>query len=256
MNRHPLSRTLRRALRSWCCVALLLLFAPPAQAVPGPFVEPQKIWQAGGNPDYPLQGLQPPPGDGGGRHPAFADLDADGDLDLIMGHDDGSARYFENTGGPARPVYVERSGADNPCDRVYVGYYSAPALADLDADSDLDLAVRTGDGTLRYFENTGDPARPVYVGRNGADNPWDGVDVGSYSAPALADLDADGDLDLVIGADDDTLRYFENTGGPVRPVYVERSGADNPWDGADVGDKSAPALADLDADGDLDLAVG
>ena len=66
-------------------------------------------------------------------------------------------------------------------------------------------------------------------------NPFDGIDVGSQSAPAFADLDGDGDLDLVVGAGDGTLSNFENTGTASAPVYVAQTGAANPFDGVDVG---------------------
>ncbi|MCP4700556.1 MAG: hypothetical protein GY862_27440 [Gammaproteobacteria bacterium] len=188
--------------------------------------------------------------------PALADLDADGDLDLVAGGREGNLRYFENTGNAARPVYVERTAADNPWDRMDAGSFSTPALADLDADGDLDLVAGGKFGILRYFENTGNAARPEYVERSAADNPWDGADVGDYCTPALADLDADGDLDLAAGNRDGALHYFENTGNAARPEYIERTAADNPWHGINAGWNSTPALVDPDADGDFDLTAG
>ena len=56
-----------------------------------------------------------------------------------------------------------------------------------------------------------------------------------------------GDLDLIAGGD----TYIENTGTSTRPKFVQRTGSANPFDGIDVGWVSAPALADLDADGTL-----
>ena len=41
---------------------------------------------------------------------------------------------------------------------------------------------------------------------------FDGIDVGFESAPALADLDDDGDLDLVVGELNGLLYYYENVG--------------------------------------------
>jgi hypothetical protein len=81
-------------------------------------------------------------------------------------------------------------------------------------------------------------------------------DVGGNSAPKLVDLDADGDLDAVVGAWDGTLRYFVNTGTSADPVFVEATGVANPFSGIDVGGGSSPELADLDGDGDLDAIVG
>ena len=48
------------------------------------------------------------------------------------------------------------------------------------------------DGELNYVENTGTSTAPAFVQRTGSANPFDGVDVGSYSTPALGDLDGDG----------------------------------------------------------------
>ncbi|MCP4699613.1 MAG: hypothetical protein GY862_22605 [Gammaproteobacteria bacterium] len=200
--------------------------------------------------------LRPPPGGPNGRHRAFADMDNDGDLDLFFGTTDGVIRYYENIGDVGKPVFSERFGPDNPLDEVDVGYYSAPALADLDKDGDRDMLIGAQDGTLHYFENTGDVGNPVFSEHFGSDNPLDGVDVGDYSTPTLADLDKDGDWEALIGAYDGTLRYFENTGGANNPVFSERIGPDNPLDGVDAGFRSTPALADLDNDSDWDALIG
>ena len=66
------------------------------------------------------------------------------------------------------------------------------------------------------------PARPSHrpsAVQTGAANPFDGVDIGSKSAPTFADLDGDGDLDAVVGADAGTLSYFKNTGTAIAPVF-------------------------------------
>ena len=57
---------------------------------------------------------------------------------------------------------------------------------------DLDIVMGGEDGRLNYIENTGTPTAPAFVLMEGDDNPFDGIDVGSYSAPALGDLDGDG----------------------------------------------------------------
>ena len=50
------------------------------------------------------------------------------------------------------------------------------------------------DGVLTYIENTGTSTAPVFVQRTGSANPFDGIDVGSFSTPALANIDRDGTL--------------------------------------------------------------
>jgi hypothetical protein len=59
---------------------------------------------------------------------------------------------------------------------------------------DLDLVVGAITGALNYVENTGTSTAPAFVQRTGSANPFDGIDVGWESAPALADLDGDGTL--------------------------------------------------------------
>ena len=188
--------------------------------------------------------------------PSFADLDGDGDLDAVVGKRDGNLNYFENTGSAIAPAFAEQTGAANPFDGVDVGLNSTPSFADLDGDGDLDAIVGESDGTLNYFENTGSAIAPAFTQRTGAANPFDGVDVGDFSAPSFADLDGDGDLDAIVGESDGNLNYFENTGSATAPAFTEQTGAANPFDGVDVGGDSSPSFADLDGDGDLDAVVG
>ncbi len=181
--------------------------------------------------------------------PTLGDLDGDGDLDLVAGEDGGSLRYFENTGTAKTPAYAPRTGAANPLSGQSVGTDAAPTLGDLDGDGDLDLVSGNFSGEFRYFENTGNATYPVYVARTGAANPLDGETVGIRSVPTLADVDGDGDLDLLSGTPTGLFAYFKNLAGG----FVARTGAANPLNGLSALSFSYPALADLDQDGDLDL---
>ena len=69
------------------------------------------------------------------------------------------------------------------------GHVTIRALA-----GDLDLVVGDWDGVLNYIENTGTSTAPVFVVRTGSANPFDGINVGLGSAPAVADFDNDGTL--------------------------------------------------------------
>jgi len=194
--------------------------------------------------------------------PTFADLDGDGDLDAVVGEHDVGLNYFENTGTATAPIFTQRTGAANPFNGVNVSH-SAPTFADLDGDGDLDAVIGEHAGFLNYFENTGTATAPIFTQRTGAANPFNGVDVGIVSTPTLADLDGDGDLDAVIGEQDGVLNYFQNTGTATAPIFTQRTGAANPFNGVDVGGPpgpglgdSAPTFADLDGDGDLDAVIG
>ncbi|NYT26477.1 MAG: VCBS repeat-containing protein [Candidatus Thiodubiliella endoseptemdiera] len=188
--------------------------------------------------------------------PTLADIDGDGDLDLVVGESNGTLKYYQNTGTTSNPAYEAKTGDDNPFNGINVGYSSKPTLADIDSDGDLDLVVGGNDGTLKYYQNTGTTSNPAYEAKTGDDNPFNGIDVGNLSAPTLADIDGDGDLDLVVGESNGTLKYYQNTGTTSNPAYEAKTGDSNPFNGIDVGLYSAPTLADIDGDGDLDLVVG
>ena len=189
--------------------------------------------------------------------PAVADLDDDGDFDLVIGNLTGTVDYFENTGTSTRPAYSRRSGTLNPLDGVKASaYFSVPELTDLDGDGDYDLVIGNADGTLDYFENTGTSARPAFSQRTGITDPLNGVSVNGYSAPASADLDGDGDTDLVVVNHHGAVDYFENTGTPVSPDFNRVQGPENSLLRINTSGEISAALVDLDGDGDLDFTAG
>ncbi|MBK7949378.1 MAG: VCBS repeat-containing protein [Deltaproteobacteria bacterium] len=188
--------------------------------------------------------------------PQFVDLDADGDLDLVAADPSNTPAdllYFENTGGPSSPRFLERTGAASPFALPVATTDPSPAFGDLDTDGDLDLVIGRVDGSLGFYENTGSAIAPAFIERAGPSNPLRLLSTASRSTPVLSDLEGDGDLDLVSGSGDGTFSYFENTGTAVAPAFMARTGESDPFRGIDLGEDSHPTLGDLDADGDPDL---
>ena len=187
--------------------------------------------------------------------PELVDLDGDGDLDLMAG-DSLLANfvYFENTGSASAPLFTQRFGSSNPVNGLETNALISPALADLDGDGDLDLVTGNHGGGLTYFENTGGATSPDLTRRAATASPVDGIDTGEFSAPELADLDGDGDFDLIVWSWYGAIDYYENTGTTAAPVFTQRTGAGNPL-GIITRSYAPPELVDLDGDGDLDLVV-
>ena len=152
--------------------------------------------------------------------------------------------------------FSEQTGSNNPFNGIDVGSFSTPTFADVDGDGDLDAVVGEKNGNLNYYQNQGTASNPNYMEVTGSSNPFNGIDVGSYSTPTFADVDGDGDLDAVMGEINGNLKYYQNQGTATNPNYVEVTGSNNPFNGFDVGANSTPTFADVDGDGDLDAVVG
>jgi hypothetical protein len=142
--------------------------------------------------------------------PTFADLDADGDFDLLVGDYYADFQYFENTGTANAPAFA--ASVQNPFGLQGISsayYFSLPTFVDLDDDGDMDVMVGGYYPTLYYFENTGTANAPAFAAQ--VQNPF-GLSLPYYNIyPASADLDDDGDMDLLVGEYYGDFRYFENT---------------------------------------------
>ncbi|MFH1861238.1 MAG: T9SS type A sorting domain-containing protein [bacterium] len=180
----------------------------------------------------------------------FADLDNDGDSDLLAGRIPGGLVFYENIGTPDSAAWFLVS---NNYNNINLPGWDAPAFYDLDADGDFDLLIGCSadslDGTLVFYRNVGtaeDPewAAPIYN--------YAGIQTSGNAAPAFGDLDADGDADLIVGAANGTVHYVRNNGSPLVPIWEDLGNSF----GIDVGSFATPTLADLDEDNDLDMMIG
>ena len=188
--------------------------------------------------------------------PTFVDIDNDGDFDAFIGESTGIINYYENTGTNAAPSFTEQAGINNPLDELDVGFYSSPSFVDIDNDGDFDAFVGEHDGNINYYRNAGTNTAPSFSIETGANNPFDGVDVGDNSSPSFVDIDNDGDFDAFIGEYYGTIKYYRNTGTNAAPSFMVQTGANNPLDGVNVTYYSIPSFADIDGDGDLDAFIG
>ncbi len=190
---------------------------------------------------------------GGPCVPELVDLDDDGDLDLVIGEGWGEMSFYNNTGNVNNPIWTYWGKLNQSKVAIDKGGFCAPSLADLDGDGDFDLTIGDWLGSLFYFENTGSATYPTWKENNTMYNNINLLPNSVYVVPELGDLDDDGDFDLLVGEDHGLMFYFENIGDPSEPNWSKEA---EMFTDVNVTTWAAPALADLDNDGDLDLTLG
>ena len=190
---------------------------------------------------------------GSDSYPVFADLDADGDQDLILANkisetdfNSGQVYYYENLSESGTVQFQER-GTILP---LTGHFHFAPAFGDLDADGDLDMFTGTWNKGILYWRNDGSAQESNFAQ---VENMTVQLTRGSNSSPALVDIDADGDLDLFVGESSGDLNFYRNTGSGEAPFFELVS---DKFEGIDVGRRSVPRFVDIDYDGDMDMLVG
>jgi hypothetical protein len=198
--------------------------------------------------------------------PEAADLDNDGDLDLIVGEIGGNIQYFQNTGSGTTPNFSTK--LTNPFGLISTNTISIPTAADLDGDGDIDILVSDYDSVssisnFKYFQNTGTASNPSFAAP--VTNPFGLPPLTNnlfFRFPDLADIDGDGDYDLMTASYNNSqssfeFKYYENTGSNTNPSFgVAQVNPFNLMVPTGYQYLGYFDIADLDSDGDPDLIFG
>ncbi|MDY7108444.1 MAG: VCBS repeat-containing protein [Planctomycetota bacterium] len=172
--------------------------------------------------------------------PCIADIDNDGDPEIMIGHV--YRMYaFHHDGSAVAGWPIQQSHAFGPM-------YATPAAGDLDGDGDLEIC-------FKIYGGNGDPADIYLMHHDGTDLPgWPKLDLdrSHLSSPVFADVDDNGELDIVVSL------HFYDSGNYVR-LYVWRpDGSDVPGFPVAGSWNTAPennAVGDADGDGSLEIFV-
>ncbi len=177
----------------------------------------------------------------------------------------GSAKW-ETVEGRTFVTYREQrfeSTAEQPV--ATTGTASVVSAADWDSDGDCDLIVGNINGKVHLIPNEGTSKsyacgkeEPLLAGGQP-------VDVRSRAGPCVADWDGDGDLDLLVGAEDGSVSLYRNEGSKTAPklrtpVQLVRPGQG--FSGSQApkevcrGNRAKVCVADWNGDGRPDLLVG
>ncbi len=167
--------------------------------------------------------------------PAAVDWDQDGDIDLVVGDEDGRVALVENTGTlqDGMPVFRSPAYFKQKAGEVKFGALVTPWSVDWDDDGDQDLICGNTAGNIAFIENL-DGANPpswsapqllkadgrvirIMAGDNGsiqgpAEQKW------GYTTLSVADWDGDGLKDVLANSIWGKVVWFKNVGSKGTPV--------------------------------------
>jgi hypothetical protein len=191
--------------------------------------------------------------------PAFGDLDNDGDLDMILGLDDGKLMYFENNAGIglpmtfANPVYPYMSSS------LDVGQASTPQLFDLNKDGLLDLIIGGKNGLVKYYKNAGTLSSPLYLPVPTNDSLGD-INVQTDSSPdgfssAFA-FDQNGSTRMLVSCMDGNIYLFGNIDGNLNGAFTILDTVFSKFAGKRYGYNINVSGGDINNDSLVDMLIG
>lgn len=216
--------------------------------------------------------------------PAIADVDGDGDLDILNFDNQGShVRFYENTGGCSSLSFevnancwgeFQEAGLSNDitlqtaCKRGTEGNagHSGSTLCAIDVDGDSALELLLGDlnnSNLVYLHNGGTPdfaQMDQVLTAFPAAHP---ASLLQFPAAFSLDIDDDGRKDLLvapnapnISINRENLWWYKNTGTTTAANYSFQQNDFLSETMVDVGSVSYPVWFDYNADGLQDLIIG
>jgi hypothetical protein len=191
--------------------------------------------------------------------PIAFDWDKDGDLDLIVGDEDGRVAFVENTGKLAKdrsPVFAQPVDFKQEADTLKCGALATPVCVDWDGDGDLDIVSGNTAGYIEFFENLSGPkvAQPkwaaprrlevdgkpfrIMAGTNGsiqgpAEAKW------GYTTFSVSDWDGDGLPDIVLNSILGEVVWMKNIGRRTEPKLTAPQPIEVEW----TKEKPQPELA-------------
>ena len=174
------------------------------------------------------------PHSGGDGIARFIDFDRDGDLDFVTSAPD-PMRWvlYQNEGGKIAKTPAWESSETTDCDHIDV--------LDFNQDGWMDLAATHESHCTLYLNHRGEFHESP---------DWETAMIANANQIDFGDFDRDGDYDMVMAGGEPVngVALFENTTGTPATKFTQKLGHTEYAETA--------IFADVDGDGDLDIAAG
>ena len=187
---------------------------------------------------------------------AFFNGDDDADIEFITYDTSTSVKYYDIVTDSEDEDYGHYKETSLSSDYSNISAtYATPVFFNLDNDAALEMVVGSNTqnsangGLLKYYDKN---SSGTYVEKTGENNPFGSLTMPLDPIASFTDKDGDGDLDLILGSQAGTLRYYEKTD----TGYIFDTRTANPFGHINVEGHAAPVLANVDSDDDLELFVG
>ena len=165
--------------------------------------------------------------------PAVGDIDNDGILEIAITSNNGKLNVY-NANGTQQPGFpvtgVQATG---------VSKFPSPALADMEGLGQKDIVINTTDGLVKVFRPNGTLMSQWTLVR------YSYTAKASESSPVVADIDGDGQNEVIVGGEDANLYAFDNDGSLMAGFPIHLNG--------EV--RGTPLVWDIDHDGLTEILV-
>ncbi len=201
--------------------------------------------------------------------PNFGDLDGDGDIDCLIGDENGFLYFFENTAGADNTLTFNGVRRYQYMD-ISVGQKARPFMVDFDQDGLMDIILgqrksAAGEGRIgnvNFFKNIGTLGDPMFDGDVTADvnevalgamATRDGLNTAIEGSAAPYIYLKDGLWHFILGSRDGCIRYYTSEPGDINGQFEL---VDSCYGGIQEGLYTTPTLFDINNDGRLEILIG
>jgi len=185
-----------------------------------------------------------------GQHavPRCYDWDHDGDLDLLVGGDDGRLWLYRNSGTSQKARFQAKKPISAGGRNRWGNSYTGLVLTNLMGNALPDLAVCHSGNEVTIHQNVGNARSPEFADEGVTCQ----VQANCQGRFDIADWDGDGLGDVVTGSFGGKLEWHRNEGKADTPTF----GPGKPFFNLSLAYNSHPRIVDFNQDGRLDLLLG